>query len=261
MTYIITDIGATKTRIAASHDLASFDDPVILDTPQGYGAALELVSKTAQNLAGGELKAIAVGKPRPDNLPEWAGKSFEADLAKLAGVPVTMENDTAMVGLGEAAYGAGKGASILVYITVSTGVNGVRIVDGRIDRSKEGFEIGGQYLATTGTVSLENLVSGKSIQERFGAHPKDLGKDNPVWEELAAVLAYGVHNTILHWSPDRVVLGGSMFNDIGIPVESVQRHVASIMRKFPEVPDIVHSSLGDVGGLWGGLARLKQAHA
>lgn len=29
------------------------------------------------------------------------------------------------------------------------------------------------------------------------------------------------------------------------------------MRKFPTVPEIVHSSLGDVGGLWGGMVVLK----
>jgi len=79
-----------------------------------------------------------------------------------------------------------------------------------------------------------------------------------VWEELAQLFAYGLHNTILHWSPDRVVLGGSMFNEVGISVERVRAHVAEIMRKFPEVPEIVHSQLGDIGGLWGGVARLKQ---
>jgi hypothetical protein len=49
-----------------------------------------------------------------------------------------------------------------------------------------------------------------------------------------------------------------MFNDIGIPVDRVKFHVAEIMRKFPSVPEIVHSQLGDLGGLWGGIARLKQ---
>jgi hypothetical protein len=49
-----------------------------------------------------------------------------------------------------------------------------------------------------------------------------------------------------------------MFNEVGISVERVRVHVGEIMRKFPAVPEIVHSKLGDVGGLWGGVARLKQ---
>jgi predicted NBD/HSP70 family sugar kinase len=34
----------------------------------------------------------------------------------------------------------GKGPAIIAYITISTGVNGVRIVDGEIDRATYGFE-------------------------------------------------------------------------------------------------------------------------
>ena len=49
-----------------------------------------------------------------------------------------------------------------------------------------------------------------------------------------------------------------MFNEVGISVPSVERHVKEIMVKFPVVPEIVHSALGDVGGLHGGLELLRQ---
>jgi predicted NBD/HSP70 family sugar kinase len=258
MTFVLADIGATKMRLAATHDSENFDHPIIFDTPQAYDGAVELIAKTARGLGGGDLRQLVIGAPRPRNLPEWNGKALRDDIAKLLEVPVSVENDTALVGLGEATYGAGKGSGILVYITVSTGVNGVRIVDGRIDRSHQGFEIGGQYLSTVGTTSLEDLVSGKSIETRYGQHPSKLGSDNPLWEDLAQILAYGVHNTILHWSPDRVVFGGSMFNEIGISIERVQYHLQQIMRKFPVLPELVHSALDDKGGLWGGLALLRQ---
>jgi predicted NBD/HSP70 family sugar kinase len=146
----------------------------------------------------------------------------------------------------------------VVYVTVSTGVNGVRIVDGRIDRSSFGFEIGGQYLGMgEHAVTLEALVSGRAVSEKYGTHPRDLGADSPVWDELAGHLAYGLNNTILHWSPDRVVLGGSMFNDIGISVDRVRSHLEAVIMKIDTVPEIVHCSLGDFGGLYGGLALLR----
>jgi predicted NBD/HSP70 family sugar kinase len=107
-------------------------------------------------------------------------------------------------------------------------------------------------------LTLEDMVSGTAVQKAFNMKPKDLGADNPVWEELAQIFAYGLHNTIVHWSPNRVVLGGSMFNDIGISVPSVEKHVKEIMKKFPVVPEIMHSKLGDVGGLHGGLELLRQ---
>lgn len=257
MTYVLADIGATKMRFSASRDGESFDQPVIFETPQSYQTAVEMISKAARTLGGGELRQVVMGAPRPHNLPDWHDKSLKDDVANLVQVPVELENDTALVGLGEAMYGAGKAAGILVYITVSTGVNGARIVDGHIDRSRQGFEIGGQYLSAVGTTSLEDLVSGKSIHARYGQHPRELGKDNPLWEDLAKILAYGVHNTILHWSPDKVVLGGSMLNDVGISVERVNYHLQQIMKKFPTLPELAHSSLGDLGGLWGALAFLN----
>jgi predicted NBD/HSP70 family sugar kinase len=112
-----------------------------------------------------------------------------------------------------------------------------------------------------GKDTLGEMISGAAIEKRFGMHPRELGKDHEVWEELARVAAYGIHNTILHWSPDRVVIGGSMMNEIGIPVERIRHHLTDIMHKFPTLPDIVHSELGDLGGLWGGLALLKQERA
>jgi glucokinase len=261
-------------RIAGAYDLSKFDPPTVLETPQSYETALALFIETAKHIAGTEsISAIVIGVPgvlssdkrsilKSEHLPQWGGHAFADDLAGSLSSKVHLENDTALVGLGEAVSGAGKGASIVAYITVSTGVNGARVVDGMIERSAIGFEIGAQYLSHDLShegelATLEELVSGSAIHAKYGVHPRDLGKDSPVWEELARITAIGIHNTILHWSPERVVLGGSMFNDIGIPVESVKDHLAKIMKKFPQIPEIVHSTLHDEGGLYGGLARLK----
>lgn len=268
--HIVGDIGGTKTRIAGSPDLSKFTTPVILDTPQKYEDALATLVEAAQKIAGGKIDSFAAGvkgvlsadkrvlTTAPQNiLRDWKGKPLAADLEAALQTTVVLENDTALVGLGEAVYGAGKGSGVVAYITVSTGVNGVRILEGLIDRGNA--EIGGQYLQVGDhSKSLEDLVSGAAISEKYGVHPKEIDKDSPVWEELAKTTAFGVHNAILHWSPDIVVLGGSMFNEIGIPVSRVQFHAQHIMRKFPKTPPIVHSALGDIGGLWGGLARLKE---
>jgi predicted NBD/HSP70 family sugar kinase len=256
---IVVDIGATKTRIAAVQGAEGFAEPVVMATGREYHSVLmDLADAIPRLLAGASPGRVVVGAT--GQLVK-SYDSFRDDLARTLRADVIVENDTALVGLGEALYGAGKGAAICVYITVSTGVNGVRIVHGAIDVSHEGFEIGGQYLSMADVPkTLEDMVSGRAICKRFGvASPKDLGKEHIVWDELAGTLAFGVHNTILHWSPDRVVIGGSMMNEVGIPLERVRKNVAAIMHKFNDVPDIVHSSLGDLGGLWGGLARLKQS--
>lgn len=258
--YLLIDIGGTNTRIAGSLDLEKFSEPLVFPTPQGYDEAMARIAEIGAQVSDGiALRSAVVGFTRNwEKLPQWKGRDLAKDASAALHTEVTTENDTALVGLGEALYGAGKGAAICVYYTVSTGVNGVRVVDGRIDVSRAGFEVGGQYLSMDPERTLEDLVSGTAIGNRYAMHPKDLGKENPLWEELARTLAYGIHNSILHWSPDRVVIGGSMMNEIGIPVPRVAEHVRSIMRKLPSAPEIVHSSLGDMGGLWGGMALLRQ---
>ena len=266
---ILIDIGGTNTRIAASSDGLSFSSPVIVDTHRSYTDAIAGIVASAQALAlGAEIKSVAVGFKSvissdgrvplmaPQGLLEdWKGKPLADDLEKVLGGRVTIVNDTALVGLGEAVYGAGQGASIVAYITVSTGVNGVRVTAGEIDRTAQGFETGKQYMSVGDSAkSIEDLISGAAIEKRFGKHPKDIAHDDPLWEELAEILAYGVYTTMLYWSPNRIVIGGSMMNEVGISIERVRAHVEKINKAYPTVPEIVHSSLGDMGGLWGGLA-------
>ena len=76
-------------------------------------------------------------------------------------------------------------------------------------------------------------------------------------EEMEKVLAYGLYNTVLHWSPDIIVLGGSMMKKIGIPIDTVKKHLREIFRIMPDVSKIEKATLGDFGGLWGALAYIK----
>jgi len=208
------------------------------------------------------------------NLQGWNYKPLKKELEKGTGAPLFIENDTAIVGLGEATAGAGKGCSIVVYITISTGVGGARIVDGKIDKSAFGFEIGHQIIdagggfekesergalgARKGYMDLEKHISGKAVEKRFGKKPYEI-LDPEIWDEEARLLAFGLNNTIVHWSPDIVVLGGSMMKEIGIPIERVRHHLKEIMAIFPELPKIGKAALGDIGGLHGALVFLRQS--
>ena len=105
---------------------------------------------------------------------------------------------------------------------------------------------------------LEKYISGRGVEQRFGKSAEEID-DPKVWEELAEWFAVGLNNTIVHWSPDVLVLGGSMIiKDVGIPVGRVEYHLKNIVKIFPELPDIKKAELGDVGGLYGGLELIKQ---
>ncbi|HEY4488034.1 MAG TPA: ROK family protein [Candidatus Paceibacterota bacterium] len=265
--YFLADIGGTKTRTALSLGSEGFDEPTILPTPASYADGLGLLSQLAGR-ADEPLASAYIGLPvllsddkrsiiDATNLPDWSGKPFADDLEKLLNTRVYLENDTAQVGMGEAVHGAGKGARTIAYFTVSTGVNGARIQDGKLDAGNVGCSVGRQYVSMDGSGTWEQKISGRAISDRFGKAPQDIAKNDPLWEELAGIVAFGIHNAVLFWRPDRVVLGGSMFNEIGISVASVAEHVRKIECSGAHSPDIVHASLGDLGGLWGALALLR----
>lgn len=268
--FVTIDIGGTKTRIGRADNVDGLASVDIFRTSHTYREGLCTLVEAVRKIAGGKPRGVAVGAPgvlsrdkrrivHAPNLPDWSGAALADDLAAALGVPVIMENDTALVGIGEAAVGAGKGVAIVAYVTISTGVNGARIVDGALDRTAFGFEIGEQLMGQDASArTLEELASGRAIENRFGAPPATLGKDHPVWEELAGIVAIGLHNTIAYWSPERIVVGGSMMREVGIRLDRIEARLGLLKRKNPVLPDICPAALGDLGGLWGGLVRLRR---
>jgi glucokinase len=256
--FILFDIGGTKMRIAASKNGRVFGKPIILSTPKKYKDGIRVLKNSVKSFAGKEkIKAISGGVPfHSPALPDWFGNSLKKDLEKYFFAPVYIENDSALVGLGEAVYGAGKGEKIVAYITVSTGVGGVRIVDGHIDRKAIGFEIGKQIIDAPKT--LEQIISGSAIQKRFRKKPYEV-RDKKVWDELAKRLAYGLNNVIVHWSPDIIVVGGPMVvGNPKIPLQKAIKHLKKIFTAFPKIPKIKEAKLKDFGGLYGAMEFLKQ---
>ena len=191
-------------------------------------------------------------------LPDWNNKPLKEELEKIVGVPVFIENDTALVGLGEMQNGAGKGSAIGVYITISTGVGGAKYENGAIDENTFGFEPGHQIIDFKNNKSLEDLVSGTALEKREGKKAYEV-TDPAIWDELAHTFAYGLYNTILHWSPDTVALGGSMIaGEPSMDIEVIKKYLNEINTKLPKLPEIKKAELGDFGGLYGALAFLKQ---
>jgi len=276
--YLLFDIGGTKTRIALSEDLKTIAGVVRFDTPLLFADAMERFALEAEKLLQGRaLVAIAGGIRGPLNqektcivsetvLIDWVDKPLTETLSRSFSVPCYLENDAALAGLGEACVGAGKGYPIVAYYTVSTGVGGARIVDGKVDRTHSGFEPGKQSIDIDHTVhtelsldgTLEDLISGESLEKRMGVKPYEVPQESPIWDELAGYLAHGLKNTVVYWSPDIIVLGGSMIvGDPRIFLASIQEKTAHLLKGLVPCPPIVDATLKDEGGLYGALALLR----
>ncbi len=257
-------------RWAVTVDRQTFQTPIIMATPDQFEVALGEISQLAMTFTGGApCQGAIIGLPgtlderrasllAAPHLKHWIGCEIKADLERELKLPVILENDAALVGLGEAVHGGGKGYGIVAYLTVSTGVGGVRIVDGIIDWNARGFEPGQEIMVIESVKTLEDLVSGAAIEKRFGRPPHDI-TDPALWEELARYLAIGVHNLIIHWSPQVVVIGGSMMKTPGINLSRVTTHLIELQTKFTlPAPPLHLATLGDIGGLYGGLVLLNQ---
>ncbi|MEZ4195567.1 MAG: ROK family protein [Candidatus Paceibacterota bacterium] len=278
MTYLMLDIGGTKTRLAVSDDLSVIKDKSSFKTKKGFDDAMSEIVKQADVLMGkNKVKGIAVGirgrisedKSGIHNdatLSNWANRSIVEALGKHFKTDVYVENDTAMAGLGEANFGAGKGMDIVVYHTISTGVGGVKIEHGVIDEASEGFEPGHQVLDIDRTIlgeeitpTLENLVSGTGLETRMGVKPYEIPQSDMIWDELAEYLAQGLRNTILYWSPDVIVLGGSMIHgDPRIEIEAIRKYTVEALDGFVTCPFITMAEFKDESGLYGAMAYLEQ---
>lgn len=269
--YFVFDIGGTNMRFGVSRDGITIDQSVLYSTPAAdFDAALAIFSEAATRLCGGEpITAIAGGIPGPmnedksavvtaPNLPGWNNKPLTKMLQEKLSAPVFLENDTAMIALGEAAFGAGRGKNIVVYITVSTGVGGSRVVNGKIDSNAFGFEPGHQIVSSNGELCgcggkghLEALISGTAVERKFGK-PAKLVKDRAVWDQAEKDLAIGLNNVLVFWSPDIILLGGSVMNDVRI--EKVREHLQSIVTIYTTLPPLEPYTLGTNAGLLGALA-------
>lgn len=277
MNTLLLDVGGTHTRISISKNRRMFMKPLIVRTPKQFNRGVAQLLRTVNQLTQGQrITAVVAGFPGTYNikknylvhathLPLWVRKPLRRTLEQTFHAPLTLENDSALVGLGEATYGSGKGKSIVAYLSVSTGVGGVRIVNGHLDRSTFGFEPGHIIIDVNSRDrctcrqygDLESLISGTAVRRKYHLHPK-LVTDRKVWVNVSRLLATGLVNIAAMWSPEIIVLGGSMFKQPGIIIPEVRRAFHTIRSSVPIPVPIKRGSLGDIGGLYGALALARQ---
>jgi predicted NBD/HSP70 family sugar kinase len=278
MTLVVFDIGGTNTRIAVSKDGETLQETISVKTKANFKDGIAALCDGVDKLVGtdkitgiaggtrGVLDEAHTGIHNDGPLKGWIRKSITGALEERFGVMPILENDTAIAGLGEAVFGAGKGLSIVAYHTISTGVGGVKIEEGEIDMATVGFEPGHQVLDIDRTIlgeeitpTLENLVSGTAVENRMGMKPYEVPQEDALWDELAEYLAQGLRNTILYWSPEAIVLGGSMITgDPRIQIDAIRKYTVAVLDGFVDCPFITMAKLGDEAGLYGALALLKR---
>ena len=275
MSVIIVSIGGDTVRFAeGDSNTGELFNKKSQKTPADPNEAAKMIisyisecTHNPENLVIGVRGRLDEEKSKISNdtlLINWIDYELKAKLSKSLNLPVYLENDAALAGLGEAVYGAGKEFDYIVYHSVGAGVGGVKIEEKKIDHGTLGFEPGHQILDIDRTVlgedvtpTLENLISAKAITDRYGSRPEDISQDDILWSQLAHYLGQGLRNSILYWSPEAIVLGGQMI--LGKPcisLEDVRKETVTALDEFYDCPFITKATLGDDAALYGGLALL-----
>jgi glucokinase len=124
--------------------------------------------------------------------PEFVNVPIAAEIEAALGLPAYLDRDTNVAALGEMAYGAARGCADFVYLTVSTGVGGAIVSDGRIFHGPDGTagELGHTPVAMEGlctcgaTGHLEAFLGGAVMARNARAAVAD-GR-SPFLASLAA---------------------------------------------------------------------------
>jgi glucokinase len=108
----------------------------------------------------------------PPNLQGWKDVPIVEHVEPALGLPTLLERDTNVAIMGEWRYGAARGARDAVYVTVSTGVGGGIIMDGRPLLGHDGLagevghlvvELDGPACGCGGIGHVEAIASGTAI--------------------------------------------------------------------------------------------------
>ena len=189
------------------------------------------------------------------------------------GLPVTIENDGPCAALGEWLCGAGRGTSDFVYVTISTGIGGGIVSEGRLLRGRLGLagHIGHIPIRAEGGATCfcgqpgcwEAEASGTALQNKARAAGfanlgdafarAEAGEAQAVAfaAKVAGDIALGLAAVIHVMSPERVVIGGGVAHGFGL-LEPLLRNMvdARVLPPFRGVP-IMRAALGDDSGLAG----------
>lgn len=238
---------------------------------------------------GGPLDPVRGVLLCPLHLSGWRDVPVAAWAQDAFGVPAVLDNDGTAAAAGEHRFGAGVGTRHLVYLTLSTGVGGGMVIDGRVYRGAAGnggepghisIDRNGRPCRGCGRRGcLEAYVSGTSIAERArealaGGTASSLvalaevtaadvdraaAAGDPVavavWEQTTQALACGVTSIVNLVEPELVVLGGGVTRSgerLLAPVREAVRRQA--MGPAAQAVRIVRAALGDRVGVVGAAA-------
>ena len=260
------------------------DDIVSTQIPTTSPA--ETLARTIAWLGQYNLRAVGIGSFGPVDLrPESPSWGFITSTPKtawrncdLAGavsrglrVPVRFDTDVNAAVRGEARWGAARGVSNCVYLTIGTGIGGGAIVGGSVLHGLTHPEMGHIRIPHDWAADpfpgccpyhgdcLEGLASGPAIAARWGLKGEDMEPDHAAWALEAKYLSYGIANFVCTLSPERILVGGGVMRQAHL-YDRINVEVERLLGGYVgKIPPVAPAGLGERAGLLGALALAMDA--
>lgn len=242
------DLGGTKILTALADSNGRILSTVRMDTQARLGPK-KVIENIIRSITAAckqakvplsRVSRIGIGAPgpilgraiivSPPNLPGWVNINLKAILQKKFNKKIFVENDANAAAFGEYCFGAGRGFKNLVYITISTGIGGGIIIDGKVYTGALGTagEIGHMVIDPKGHKCgcgnhgcLEALAAGPAIARMAGkrnaldaeiaARKGDRRSQNAI-KTAAKYIGIGIANLNNILNPDIFVIGGGVSN-------------------------------------------------
>jgi len=264
--YIGLDIGGTKTMLASFGETGAMLQRSIFSTPTDLQSGLDLIHSHIRELcSGSQLLGLgaAIGGPldyqtgivSPLHQPGWRAVPLKEMMESKYKVPFFVDVDTNVAALAEYTSQPKKLSSLL-YITISTGMGGGFIRNGKIYRGSDQNhpEIAHQSIhyrcSYPDNIScecgvddcLEALVSGNGIRRIYGKPAESLTEEE--WIEIGYNLGQGLRNIATILAPQEIRLGGGVVIKgnkllLETAIDTLNQHI----RLVPS-PHVSISSLG-----------------
>jgi glucokinase len=314
------DLGASRIRVAAitadGRVMSRSDARTPLEAgPQGVVASavgmLRRVRDASPAAVRETLTGVGISAPGPLDPargvlvePPNMGSAFRgADLAgpigMALGLPAVVERDTHVAALAEWSFGAARGLTDFLYLTVSTGIGGAIIAGGRLIGGPDGVagelghllvDIDGPRCGCGARGHLEAIASGVGIARAAsdaiasrtapglaslassrgrGLDARDVAEAEidgdadaaAIMERARQAFADSCVSLVNVFNPERIVVGGSIARNQGERwLGPIRERVAAVAFSVPRGRvEIVGAALGDDVGLIGAVPLLRRA--
>lgn len=260
---------------------------IILDTIE------QIIQTTLFEAFEKELEVVGIGIGTPgiildgvvigaaENLPGWEQVDLSGYFSKRFKLPVNIDNDANLMAYGELHYGAARGCSDVVCLTIGTGIGGAIIINGAvysgyknrggelghivIEHNGTDCNCGGKgcleaYASTSALVKRYKQLSGKKNETIDGLFVVKKFKQNDPFavqsiQEHTQYLGHGIASFINIFAPQKIVIGGGI-SDAGQFYIDMIKEVAfkNMMPDCGIQTEVVSAQLGNIAGSLGAAA-------